>query len=274
MTRRRKASLTCHDAFPVREPEEHRSDAETQFDAALAKLVAKFRVRCKAYPHGASHEAKRRDAFLLALTVLCTLAASHVLGARAAAIAAMLLFVSADLHSGLAHVVLDDERAYAFAPLSAPVLEFQAHHAVPRDLVVLPASRVAAAAIWDGAPPQLLVALAAYACAPRLASSLLLTLSWKLFFTGYGQLSHRASHMARSEVPPPLRALQRVGLMISSERHNEHHRAYDTQFCTVSGWAAPAVDWLFRRVTGVKGRMALAALGFLDVPLVAMLVGG
>ena len=253
------------EAYPVER-------GEQQFEVALAQLVAKFHARCKAYPRGAAHEAKRRDAILLALTVIATITTSYHLGARATAAASLLLFVSADLHSGLAHVVLDDERAHAFAPLSKPVLEFQAHHAVPRDLVVLPATRVAAAAIWDGAPPQLLVALAAYALATRLASALCFTLSMKFFLTGYGQLSHRAAHMARSEVPAPLRLLQQLGLMITAERHNKHHGNYDTQFCTVNGWAAPVVDRLFRRVRGVRGRMACAALGFLDVPLVALLV--
>ena len=38
----------------------------------------------------------------------------------------------------------------------------------------------------------------------------------------------------------------------------------------MSGWTAPAAEWVFRRVAGVRWRVAFAALGFCDVPLVAV----
>ena len=78
--------------------------------------------------------------------------------------------------------------------------------------------------------------------------------------------------MTRVEVPTPLACLRWLGLMISTRHHAAHHQEFDRHFCTVSGWTAPVAEWVFSRVAGVNGRVAFAALGFVDVPLVAVAV--
>ena len=90
-----------------------RRDEET-FDEALAQLVALFKARGRAHPGGAPSTVS--DAAVVALTLGFTGAASYaawrlLADAHLVFFAAAVLFFTADLHSGLVHVVLDDPRA-------------------------------------------------------------------------------------------------------------------------------------------------------------------
>ena len=50
------------------------------------------------------------------------------------------------------------------------------------------------------------------------------------------QQFHVWAHGSKSELPPLVVALQDIGLLVSRERHVEHHRApYNNNYCVVSG---------------------------------------
>lgn len=80
-----------------------------------------------------------------------------------------------------------------------------------------------------------------------LASSFLLALG---SFTVLSQVPHYYAHRrSRSRVVhAAVRLLQRTGLMISPQHHAAHHDgAFDRNFCIVSGWCNPLVNWMVGR---------------------------
>lgn len=72
-----------------------------------------------------------------------------------------------------------------------------------------------------------------------------------LFFVAFGNLIHRWSHRPKSQLPRWIRAMQELGLFISQEHHDEHHRSMKQlipkhlagcKFCGMTDWLNPALD--------------------------------
>ena len=83
-------------------------------------------------------------------------------------------------------------------------------------------------------------ALALTAAPPAwfLAAAIVLTLGSAL-----SQYFHSALH--RTAAPAPIRALQKLRLLMSPADHEKHHLTYRTAFCTINGWGNPLVDRVF-----------------------------
>lgn len=144
----------------------------------------------------------------------------------------LLGWVIADLVSGLVHWALDrlgDERT----PLVGAILirPFREHHEDPlamtrHDFVETNGASALGASVLLGFQNEL------------------------LFFTAIGLLGanqcHKWAH-ARS-VPAPVRAAQRLGLILRPEAHRRHHASpHDRHFCTASGWMNRPLDLLLCR---------------------------
>jgi hypothetical protein len=150
--------------------------------------------------------------------------------------AALLGWLAADLLSGLVHWALDrfgDERT----PLVGAILirPFREHH-----------EDAAAMTLHDFVETN---------GASALGASMLLLFSIgasgfvqpALLFTALGVLAanqcHKWAH-ARS-VPAPVRAAQRLRLILAPEAHRRHHAApHDCHYCTASGWLNRPLDRL------------------------------
>lgn len=142
---------------------------------------------------------------------------------------AVLGWIIADLLSGLVHWALDrlgDERA----PLVGAILirPFREHHDDPLAMTRHDFVETNGAAALGG-------------------SALLLFHHELLFFAALGVLAanqcHKWAH-ARS-VPAPVRAAQRLGLILRPEAHRRHHAApHDRHFCTASGWMNRPLDFV------------------------------
>lgn len=115
------------------------------------------------------------------------------------------------------------------------------HHQRPRAMLANP--------VWDNMEQSAVLAWAVALIA--LPFSPLLALAF--FFLGFGNAAHRYTHEMPRKIPPPIRALQRVGLFSSARTHHRHH--YDkgqvtqknlahTNFCVMSDWLNPVLDRL------------------------------
>ncbi len=176
-------------------------------------------------------------------------AASHAPTAVLLGLAGLWGYALADAVSGAVHW-LADRYFDPETPLLGPLLirEFRAHHERPEQitrlgffestgmnaLVSLPPL---AGLLWLG-PPRSPSAAAAQA----LVLGLLLGAFWTTRL-------HAWAHVA--EPPRAVRWLQRLGLVLSPERHAHHHVGHqDRSYCVTSGWLNPLLDGLevFRRL--------------------------
>ena len=252
----------------------------------LSALVSEFKSLAKRYPRGDAPSeccSEMKCAALLACTFACGHAAL-VCGMTGTALFSIIvaLFFLADLHSGLAHVMLDDWRTYHVAPIfQSAVLEFQAHHEFSRDLVVRNVYDVCWAPIRDGGPAQIfgtIAAAAAFACAAdadvyqlrTAAATFAFALCCKLTLTMYGQLSHIMAHTRPADVGTLPRLLRTFGLMMSHEHHRGHHDTYDKHFGVLNGATHLITELVHANVAHPYARVALASLLFLDAGSVSV----
>lgn len=67
-------------------------------------------------------------------------------------------------------------------------------------------------------------------------------------FNLFTQLAHAAAHgifPRRSLLGKATRRAQKMGLLVSCETHHLHHTLFDVNFCIVTGWANPLVNFLY-----------------------------
>jgi ubiquitin-conjugating enzyme E2 variant len=191
---------------------------------------------------------------------VCVLIAGLDSGSVPSALAGALAgAVAADAATGLVHWACDtwgDERT----PVVGPRLieGFREHHRDPRAMLahhwveVNREPAVAAGAVllmlWLPAVQREL------ADRPALHAGL-------LAFIAFGAAANQVHYWAHLEDPPrAVRWLQRVGAILSPDRHARHHRAPCTRaYCISTGWLNPLLDatgawrWLERGVTGLTG---------------------
>lgn len=72
------------------------------------------------------------------------------------------------------------------------------------------------------------------------------------FFSGFGNLIHRWSHIPERKLNPLIRGMQKVGLFISHAHHDSHHRSMAKlipkhlsgyRFCPMTDWVNPILDY-------------------------------
>lgn len=206
--------------------------------------------------------------FLYAATVFMVIQETNI---KSNLLVMVLSYLYYDFFSGVLHVVLDEPenlRGWRALLMQKPCLEFQWHHAIPRDIADKP--YVYACGDLAG----LAAAVFVYHIVVNSAhtnSLAICALGWKLAFAFFGQFSHRSSHQNPSKVSPIAKKMQQWGLMMSPDMHRQHHRTHDQAFCIGSGIFNPVIDGMRQVTTNPNAWMIL--LGFLLLADLQLFVG-
>jgi hypothetical protein len=139
----------------------------------------------------------------------------------------------ADLGSGLYHLTLDHLPPSGHAPLRRQAADFQDHHYEPRNFL---RGGLAGLLLFPGAPLSVLFAGLAVVLPAPLAA-----LVWS-FAVGAGltQVSHGLAHEPTWWAKP----LQAARLILPPAEHGRHHLNSERDYCVLSGWANPLLNWL------------------------------
>ena len=150
-----------------------------------------------------------------------------------------LALFSADVLTGLVHIVLDKHKPNGYLPLLDHIARrFQDHHQTPQRIVLrssrelleqtamfvpLPLSRWCY--IQIGESPNYIVTLFVFI----------------LSITSFcGQITHRWSHAPKR--PVWVSWLQNHRFILDPATHHRHHQDYDRDFCTLNGWGNVVVN--------------------------------
>lgn len=181
----------------------------------------------------------------------------------------------ADAFTGLAHFGFDYVWPYDM-PVFGPIArEFNEHHRHPEldpSNYAENFTKGAYASLPCGALSLLVAAGPPQTGATFFAAALLLWLAiWGLFFHQIHAYCHMGSLLPAEEfnrairrigrlpsnrartralkrlfatvpIPPPIRLLQRCGLLLRPESHNLHHIGFEADFSSVNGWSDPLLN--------------------------------
>jgi hypothetical protein len=173
------------------------------------------------------------------------------------------MFIYADFKGGVVHVVLDEPENINLPLLGPGALEFQMHHAIPRDNVIKPYIQM----LGD------LNTIVVICCSlviflghtDPLAMGLLSSI---ILFSYVGQYAHRASHMSKKMRPQWVQTLQRWHILLPPGDHAKHHKTYDDNFPILNGWTAPFFSWAVKKTTNRWFWLVMLFSGaFLEVPV-------
>ncbi len=171
-------------------------------------------------------------------------------------------YLLADLLAGAVHWLADrcfDPGTFVLGPLL--IAPFRAHHDDPTSIARHDVFEVAGNAALVSLP--LVAALLALPRPDGFATTLLCvtTLSFSAAAVATN-VFHRWAHAASP--PRGARRLQRLGLILTPQRHALHHRGdHDRAYCVTSGWLNPLLDRLgfFARLERVVGRAVGGLVG-------------
>ncbi|KAL3765639.1 hypothetical protein ACHAW5_000322 [Stephanodiscus triporus] len=172
----------------------------------------------------------------------------------------VVMYFESDLYSGVVHVVLDDPKNldrsnYLMeAIMFQGCLEFQWHHAIPRDIVIK--GLLSSCADLNVVVFANMIVIAMVHGVPFVAGGddrdddddrrrlLWSLLGLKLLYGYFGQLNHLMAHESEGRRPRAVRALQDNRVMLDQGRHNGHHRTYDDNYCLLGhmDWAVRLID--------------------------------
>jgi ubiquitin-conjugating enzyme E2 variant len=155
-------------------------------------------------------------------------------------------FFLTDLISGLLHVVLDNPRSLEVKPLYKLAIGFQRHHENPATIFEM--------SLYNHLYVMHLP-LAAFFVVTALLGHELYLLSYVVMFAMLHlmQMAHRWSHQPADDVPRPVAALQRAGVLLDKPHHDEHHTPpYSKNFCIMTGMADPLLNVAVRRLGGTS----------------------
>jgi ubiquitin-conjugating enzyme E2 variant len=179
-------------------------------------------------------------------------------------LAALLLgALAADLVTGLVHWACDtwgDERTPWLGPTL--IYAFREHHERPREMLD---RHWALVNREPGLTAALLLVLLSLPAAQATLEGRSFVQMLLLSFVGYAASANQLHLWAHHRLPPrPVRLAQRLGLVLSPERHARHHRRPHTSaYCISTGWLNPALDrlgfWralerLVSQLTGARAR--------------------
>ena len=157
------------------------------------------------------------------------------------------LFI-ADLVSGVVHA-LADHFGETHTPVVGPLFiePFRSHHSDPDAIVQESRWELCIPAMTSAIPALSAGVLVSSLTVTSPASIFIATLLWVVPSCAVGAcITHQLAH----ETSPTklVRFLQKVGIILSREQHDLHHReGHLTRFCIFNGWANPAVDALISR---------------------------
>lgn len=152
--------------------------------------------------------------------------------------------VCADFGTGIAHWTFDTYGNEQTPLIGAGIISsFREHHRDQQAMLAHDTFEV------NGQPAALSGVLYALLALPEAQgvlreSPFLYAWAWSLLGVGaLGNQLHLWAHQAAA--PPWVRALQRVGVILSPHAHGRHHRgAHDAAYCIATGWCNATLDAL------------------------------
>lgn len=140
-----------------------------------------------------------------------------------------------DLVTGVYHYVMDHRKPTDWL-IGGQVADFMAHHADRQSM--------AKASLWSRNWMNAVASLLALLFAWLWPAS---AVFWVTVWLGgtISQEAHQWAHAA--DVPKLVRALQKVGVLISPEAHERHHSDFERCYGVLNGWSHGTLDLLLRR---------------------------
>jgi ubiquitin-conjugating enzyme E2 variant len=134
-----------------------------------------------------------------------------------------------DLISGLLHVVLDNPRSLALAPIRGLAEGFQRHHDSPARIYEMPLYQH----LYVMHLPLTLLFVATLPFNNAGMHVVFLSMVAALHLM---QMAHLWAHLPPERVPGFVRFLQRTKVLLDKPQHDLHHRApFDKDFCIMTG---------------------------------------
>ncbi|CAE8639830.1 unnamed protein product [Polarella glacialis] len=161
---------------------------------------------------------------------------SAALSWRTSTLVFLASFAYMDISSGMVHLILD--YAPQFIPgLGSLARGFQYHHDDPMGII-----RIS----WYAYVSHihlLIPIVSAMSLLSKPSRVQRLFWSWSLFFAHAFQTAHRWAHMTEEMLSWPVRLLQSSGIILTHERHMNHHQDLEKQFTILSGMGDVFLDW-------------------------------
>ncbi len=205
-----------------------------------------------AYSYPPAHRHLEIAALIGSTVLLAALALDVALHGRTLTLLALPLgLATADLISGFTHWLADRYGSPRTPVFGHFVRTFREHHVDPRAITrhdFIETNGDTAIFVWTGLPLFVLMSGSTFAHAWLLALGLGSLLTSQI---------HKWAHMP--ELSYAVRALQRTGLVLSAQRHADHHAgAHDRGYCITTGWLNGPCDWA--RFFPLLERLARAVL--------------
>jgi hypothetical protein len=166
----------------------------------------------------------------------------HELGGLLFPAIALASFLAADFASGFVHWLADSYGSPETPLLGAKlVTPFREHHVDPLAIT----RHDFFEANGDNCLISHIVLVPAYVWLPGIESGWATGLALFVMLLGLGVLLTSIAHGWAHTAEPPriVRALQRAGIILSREHHQQHHQgAHATHYCITTGWLNPLLD--------------------------------
>ena len=173
-------------------------------------------------------------------------------------------YAIADLVSGIIHSLADH-----FGTKDTPIVgalfiqPFRDHHHDPQAITKESFVALCVPAMFTATPPMVLGLVLNLLWVGSPATLWIPTLLWVVPMGGVlACITHRLAHEA--DRSPLVQKLQNMGLILTSDDHDAHHRGgHYTRFCILNGWMNPVLDYCIklgtdaRRPAPVKARSTL-----------------
>lgn len=137
--------------------------------------------------------------------------------------------VMTDLISGLLHVVLDNPRSLALAPIRGLAQGFQRHHQNPNNIYEMPLYQH----LYVMHMPLTFLYVAVL---PFHDAGMYIVFLSMVFWLHLMQMAHLWAHLPPERVPGVVRALHSTRVLLTKPKHDLHHTPpYDKDFCIMTG---------------------------------------
>lgn len=146
-----------------------------------------------------------------------------------AAVLVTFSLIATDLISGLLHLVLDNPRSLALAPIRGLAQGFQRHHQNPANIYEMPLYQH----LYVMHMPLTFLFIAVLPFQEPGMYVVFLSLVIGLHVM---QMAHLWAHLPPERVPGFVRILQKTRVLLSKPQHDLHHTVpYDKDFCIMTG---------------------------------------
>ncbi len=157
-----------------------------------------------------------------------------------------------DIISGLLHLILDDEKSLEIPLICSLAKGFQSHHENPNHIYEMSLYKHL---YVMHLPLTLVYPLVSIFNTPA-HHTLYITVAFMLHAM---QMSHRWAHLPKTTLYYPLPLLKKAHIILNSSEHGIHHKPpFSTNFCIMSGWFNPYLNYIFNHLKiGLNSWIAL-----------------